>query len=49
MARYFKYVGNELEFKTRPNYSYLRKLFTSALSKMDKEDDKTFDWHTESK
>lgn len=47
MVDYFNYVRNELEFSTRPNYPYLRKLFRAALSDLGKKEDYIFDWTTE--
>lgn len=44
MAQYFKYLENKLDFKTKPDYSYLRGLFRSALSDIGQKDDKDFDW-----
>lgn len=44
MVEYFKYVRNELEFSTKPNYPMLRKLFRSALSDMGEKEDYKFDW-----
>lgn len=46
MVEYFEYVRNELEFSTRPNYPYLRKLFRAALSDLGKKEDYIFDWTT---
>lgn len=44
MIEYFKYARNELQFSTKPNYPYLRKLFREALSDMGEKEDFVFDW-----